>query len=1839
MGLFDKLRNLGKKKKDTVKQTGNNQYGKVPKNTTKKKTTSPVPKNNQPAPMKSTVDKNTNTIVVNGTRYSDMTHTAKTKKQAKFENITHDINKGLSHDQIVSRNNIDLSKNWDKVDKKQKKEDKKKPQVNTYLNNPALKSTKETVYNKRKELEKKEADRKEKERRAQRSQEAKLNLMSDKELEKLAKEYQKLKTVVKDYEKKTKKDAKKVTDLEILDADNRNEIQETYKARLAELEKIPGLEGYLKRSKQNRQEAKVEAEKHEVKQLTPWEAQTIVNAQRQGGADTAYVKKIMDTLAPEAGKKLAENTAAEWNRRPGLYGFEEGASLIDLQRYLEGITGQKIDADKAKQTAAHLAGEAGGMIAQSMATGAGLLSGEEVAAKLAGKSGSELLKLLGKAAGKTALTNAAVDAPINILQALKEVKESEIEGKKIPDGVDKTYNKMASGGKYLAENIEPGSDKYNVENKTTGNMNDWNQDLYDQAQEIARKNGKTPFFGVDKNGYLHYSFSEGGLAKTLEYYNKAENPTYTLDYQGKSYENRSKGTFAKSLIANEALSALIGGAMDTAGIIKSTKNLNKGIASGAIPEAKPEVAAPVNKTKVAPKEKDIPDAKTGRVTPQNMTPDTFDRIAGKLESRSGAKIKTVDRADINGADGMYQNGTIYIAKDASDPAYTVLKHELTHHIETSENYDAFQDFIIKSQKERGVDVNKELEELRTRYKNAGVDLEEGEEVREYVANFAQEYLFNSEESINRLARENPSLFRQIYDWIVDTVSKLAGDSDTKYLIEAQRKYEKALRTVKEGTGDAKSKYLYVTATEAEMDAAEAMEANGATPAEIKKALNLHRGDDGGWRYETDDSRARFYPEGNRNIIDSQPDNIQNYLDYPEAYQREPGLKNISVTSEGLPKEASAAYIPNEHRILYDKTVDDSEGTFLHELQHAAQKEGGYSPGASPRAWEKAIRENNLTEVEDLQDLQRYLDRLKFVYDTADSPKTKERVLKKIQELQEKLDIAYETGILPEKPLDPIDAYNRTAGEAEANDVANRLKLTTEQRKEIMPYLLGNKALFAEDTDVANYLYVKPTEAEVKAAEKMEAEGASPEEIKKKLNVHRGDDNKWRYETDDSKAKYYPRGDAKYASDPEYKRYDELRTKQENWYFGKSDEGLTASEQEEYNKLLQKYGQDRSKHLTLSDYWDNKEAYERNPELADIPVNRSNRFGAYERGEYNRALGEITLRTGIDDPLDTLAHEAQHASQNANSFAGGSSPGYWQNRIEKGESFGSYDKQIKEAEKNMSDMMETLPEEYRTKLEDIWDAEKNGKPDVAQKLWDSVDDDDQYKEIMEEIDWELYALNDYKRNNRYRDANQLYRDTAGEIEARDTAGRLNLSEEERRRTMPKLGKDRAVFSESSIQGKQKAIETYVDKNGKEKKRVRLDTDKFDNLSEDAKRTKHKENVEKKLAGKKLGAKDSTGKELQIAKKSDKVRKIKEDGSLSAKHKVISKLTKYGNGTRAKAIDHIEEIAQISEKSGETKDNAHGWMDKKGWEYRKANIYDPETGEALEVKLDVAKGDRSIVYDVNRINKKEAGGPPSDLNSPNKRSSTDFNSSLTDNEGKVKKNEAKQRTEDDVRFDIEQLQQSREYKDQLRDYNQKKKGLGLKARTELRNNYPLVKDHDRLLEELRNLPKETPKKTEVKVEENKNGYGSGHMIADPREYPDEAVNLSDMTMAFSDDIYSSRANRIHGTNDSYSKEAIDIIQKAKDNPNMDITIYRAVPKGLTNDINQGDWVTIVKGYAQTHGEGPLKGDYDILEGKVKAKDLYTEGNNIYEYGVWKGDSKQEQIWESQIRQEFQKPQRSR
>jgi hypothetical protein len=153
--------------------------------------------------------------------------------------------------------------------------------------------------------------------------------------------------------------------------------------------------------------------------------------------------------------------------------------------------------------------------------------------------------------------------------------------------------------------------------------------------------------------------------------------------------------------------------------------------------------------------------------------------------------------------------------------------------------------------------------------------------------------------------------------------------------------------------------------------------------------------------------------------------------------------------------------------------------------------------------------------------------------------------------------------------------------------------------------------------------------------------------------------------------------------------------------------------------------------------------------------------------------------------------------------------------------------------------------------------------------------------------------------------------------------------------------------------------------------------------------------------------------------------------------------------------------------------------------------------------------------------------------------------------------------------------------------------------------------------------------------------------------------DLSKIYPEDIYSSDAVRYYGHwGDSRDNEAINVIKYLRNKPNKMVKIYRAVPKIRDTEevkeakekikslmrmasnsphfyddpyfkeqierykkiipqddkigINKGDWVTTVKSYAIDHGRSALRGNYKIISKTVRAKDIYTNGDSIFEWG---------------------------
>ena len=287
---------------------------------------------------------------------------------------------------------------------------------------------------------------------------------------------------------------------------------------------------------------------------------------------------------------------------------------------------------------------------------------------------------------------------------------------------------------------------------------------------------------------------------------------------------------------------------------------------------------------------------------------------------------------------------------------------------------------------------------------------------------------------------------------------------------------------------------------------------------------------------------------------------------------------------------------------------------------------------------------------------------------------------------------------------------------------------------------------------------------LREAQEMQAAGADMESIRKATGWHQFADGKWRFEIDDSRMQL--RTDA--ADIPNY--------------------------------------------TTLGELVDAPELFEAYPDMADLSVT----FHTLEDGQnggYSRKFDSIELSRDLKNRpealLNSIIHEAQHAIQNREGFASGANPAYWNRRMENG--FDSRTAEERREGTRLQEQYEQIREsdpQFVAAMEELAAmAPKVPRGKVDLNTWEQIEPDppewvryderrDQLEEQYGDRVWDWYSLRDsIDRNARNggRMPTDLYRDTAGEIEARDTAKRRKLTAQERRETSPDYGSEDTVFA--------------------------------------------------------------------------------------------------------------------------------------------------------------------------------------------------------------------------------------------------------------------------------------------------------------------------------------------------------------------------------------------------------------------------------------------------------------
>ena len=296
------------------------------------------------------------------------------------------------------------------------------------------------------------------------------------------------------------------------------------------------------------------------------------------------------------------------------------------------------------------------------------------------------------------------------------------------------------------------------------------------------------------------------------------------------------------------------------------------------------------------------------------------------------------------------------------------------------------------------------------------------------------------------------------------------------------------------------------------------------------------------------------------------------------------------------------------------------------------------------------------------------------------------------------------------------------------------------------------------------------------AEKMEWAGKSNEEIRQTTGWFKGMDGFWRFEVNDSAVKL------------------------------NLDGNIIA----EYNGKQGVRDGD-----TLGNILDHPALFSAYPDLKKMYV-QFKALSPGEKGYYSRGENKIVINSQYiskpDEIKRTLLHEMQHAIQQTESFAGGANEEYWRDRIATG-----FDPRTKEVRKKLDEARQQFysikfekPDFYAAmmKLEEMTPKVPRGKfdfetfeqiePDPPE--WEAFDAErealeEQYgdMEVLDFMDL-VYHIKMYE-GDKGRSPVELYYSTAGEIEARDTAKRIDMSDEQRKNTRPDIDREDVVFASS------------------------------------------------------------------------------------------------------------------------------------------------------------------------------------------------------------------------------------------------------------------------------------------------------------------------------------------------------------------------------------------------------------------------------------------------------------
>ena len=777
----------------------------------------------------------------------------------------------------------------------------------------------------------------------------------------------------------------------------------------------------------------------------------------------------------------------------------------------------------------------------------------------------------------------------------------------------------------------------------------------------------------------------------------------------------------------------------------------------------------------------------------------------------------VEGKSINGLVRVDKDGSkrILVNIDSNKALNSIVGHETTHLLEGTKEYKEFQEYMKKYAQTKG--------EYDTRYKQIsnlynGVEADIDSEV---TADLVGDYLFTDSDFVNNLSVEKPTIFQKIYNEIKHLYKMAtAGSQEARELERVKKAFEKAYR---QNVSSKESGTQYSLESDSRDYAKEIAKSfkgkNEVSLNEIMEKAN---------EYAFGELDTEYDYTQQDNIVDEEfADNIIEKVKFEldkMGYRLNQNTDMFTKTNEvvtdnkgrELTKEQQERFKDSKvrdengnlltvyHGTNYDFTIFDKEFIGKNTNNEGIFGKGFYFTEKKSLADGYNRKDGKVAKDGSGKTMELYLDmKNPFYWNDID---TKEKMEAFIEETGMPKYVLRWNNTLKNQmaPIVDIKAERKFSEVLQANGYDG---IIYKYDNNVGEYVVFNSNqiknvdnLNPTDNPDIRYSLTKATDEQVTKAENLEIKKKSAEEIYMETGAYRGADGKWRSEIDDSKAKILL--DSAYIeSGANYKLEQILEHKKlYKAYPGLKRINVKFNSIGDYNG---KYDPNTNTITLNPDIYNQNEQSPRSMEkfLKQIEENdpvitllySENELKTLEK-KYRDELKNGNSTLYQNKLKSTLMHEIQHFIQEQEGFAKGTNVEHMT---------GIHDRYIEK----IRDLNTQLSELYeKSGVNGDWVEKNMPRVKSGEITIDEFFEEQKQARLNSEYGEQIKKVQEEKDNyvRRYgifeQSGYDLYKNTAGEIEAREVQKRLNYTPEQRKSEIPFTKDKNTVFDEPYLNRK-------------------------------------------------------------------------------------------------------------------------------------------------------------------------------------------------------------------------------------------------------------------------------------------------------------------------------------------------------------------------------------------------------------------------------------------------------